>query len=275
MKGGVVYMRNIEQLEGFSIDTNHIINKKFVFNNKNCIDYEWMKKQIEYIDNLSNRNKHILRAYTIYGDKFINNYLRGTLTPNLIKVLLKDCIKYGENPFLYHHKDKYNTIEINIDYENNILEYIPIFIDELKDIIQKSPRLTKKIKLFRGLSEGNFIVDSLIYDKDNKQFFINNDFLSTTFYLASAVNFMNNDCCLLELNIEPEIPCIFTAAVSRRRNEFEITLIPGSILKLIKCTRKYILNEYEQYLSYEVFLNPKKYNVSIARLCEFNIEENN
>lgn len=269
MKGGIIHMRNIKQLESFDISPNHIINSKFVFNNKQYSDYIWMEKQIEYINNLSNRQKHIIRSYTIYGDKFINNYLRNTLTTSLIDLLLDECINNNENPFLYQHQDITNTNEINNIYKNNIIQYIKNFIDEFNEIIINSPRLTKKIKVFRGLQNGDFITRSLKQNNNSRQYMITNDYMSTSIYLASVSNFMKGECCLLELYIEPDTPCLFTAHMSRRRNEYEITFIPKMTLSYVKCTRKYLLDEIEHYDDYKIFLQPREHRVKIVRMCEF------
>lgn len=272
MYGGTLYIRNIKELEGFTIDPRHIINSKFVFNNRWYIDYNWIEKQMEYIHNLSDRQKHVLRAYTIYGDKFINNYLRGTLTRQLIGLLLDDCKRNNENPFLYQHKDKTGSQEIDNEYQENILEYIDIFIKEITKIIKDSPKLEKEIKVFRGLKDGNFIVSSLQKNNKGRQFLKSDDFMSTTMYLPSAAQFMNGDCCILELTLEIGTPCIFIASVSRRQNEFEILLPPGMIMKYKKCTRKFMLTEWEHYQNIDVFIYPGKYYVPIIRMCEFSVQ---
>jgi len=273
MKGGVVYMRDIKQLESFDVDPNHLINSKFIFNNKQSIDYEWMEKQIAYINNLSEEHKYILRAYTIYGDKFINNYLRGSLTDKLSDILLFQCEQNNENPFLFQHLKKTGKKEIDNLYRQNILEYIAEFIGELNMIILNSPKLTKRIKVFRGLSNGDFIVDSLQYNDNNTQYIKNSDYLSTTFYVPSVSNFINGDCCILELILDHTTPCIFTTYISRRRNEFEITIFPNVTLKYRKCTRKYLLDSPDHYETLDVFLNPKRYDVPIVRMCEFTVHK--
>jgi hypothetical protein len=268
MKGGVLYMKIIKQLEAFDINPNHIINRKFVFNNIQENDYEWMEKQMEYINNLSPRDKHIIRAYTIYGDRFVNNYIRGTLSSEQIAILVYECRKTDENPFQYQHQDKYNLLGFP-DKESDILEYIPKFIDELKTIIINSPKLNKRIKVFRGLGDGEFIRRAL--EEHNNKYILNNEFISTTFYLASASQFMKGDCCLLELFIEKEVPCLFTAHISRRRNEFEITLIPETKMIYRKCTKKYLIDEMESYENLNVFFKPEKYGARIIRMCEFDV----
>lgn len=266
MKGGVIPMHLISQLETFDIDPNHIITNKFAFNNKQQIDYVWIKEQLDYTNALTDRQKHIVYSYTIYGDKFINYHLRGKLTLKLIKDIVDECKKNKENPFKYQHLDKTGKIEIDDQYVENIVEYIVAFIEEFRDIIIYSPRLRKNIKVFRGLKDGHYIINSI-----QGGFMINSDFISTSIYLASASNFMNGDCCLLELYIDVDTPCLFTANLSRRRGEYEITLINKTVMKYMRCTKKYILDNAEYYHDLSVFFSPEKQDVSIIRMCEFKV----
>lgn len=270
--GGLIFLRDIKQLEVFDINPNHILNSKYIFNNKQLIDYAWIETQMNYINSLTDRQRHIIRAYTIYGDKFVNNYLRNILTERIINKLLEECIKNNENPFLYQHRDKTGIDNIDTLYKLNIYDYIITFIQEFSDIIKNSPRLTKKIKVFRGIKDGEFIVKSLQENKQNGQHFISNmEFLSTTIYLPSVLSFMKEDCCLLELYIEPTTPCLFTAHNSRRRNEFEITLIPETIMKYIKCTKKILVDKSEYYNDYSIFIYPIEKRAKIVRMCEFTV----
>ena len=90
-------------------------------------------------------------------------------------------------------------------------------------------------------------------------------------YLASATQYMMGDCCLLELYVEKETPCLFTSHISRHRNEFEITLIPQTIMTYRKCTKKYLIDQIEAYNTFDVFFNPAKYNINIIKMCEFGV----
>jgi hypothetical protein len=271
MKGGILYMKNIRELETFDISPLHPIHSTFVFNNRQMIDYIWIEKQMNYINTLTERQKYIVRAYTIYGDKFINNYLRNTLSDGQIRNFIDDAFRNNENPFLYQHYDKTGSYDINDTYIKYIKEYIIKFIDEFKEIIYNSPRLTKKMRVFRGIRDGTFLMDGIEINDDSNQYYKNTEFLSTSFYLESATNFTENDCCLLELNLDTDVPCLFTAHISRRRNEYEITIAPDTIMKLVKCKRKFVLNDPSYYDDIQTLFYPKKYNIPIMRMCEFNI----
>ena len=256
-------MADILELETFDICSNHISYESFikyyVFNNKHYIDYEWIQKQIDYINNLSDREKHILRAYTIYGDKFVNNYLRNTLTMNNINILIQSMIQNREDVFLYQQQDISGPSPNNSNYATMILQYIPLFIDELTKIIHNSPPLTRQIAVFRGIKNTQYFSTA-----SSNPIIVNNEFISTSIYLPSATteSFINGSCCLFEMKLNPGIPCIFTAHISRRRGEFEITLAPGTRHTVLYRNAKFLLNESEHYETTDVFINPSKYNIN-------------
>jgi hypothetical protein len=261
-RGGVVHVRDIKQLEGFNMDPRHIVCSYYTFNNKQDMDYEWMEKQIQYLDGLSDRKKHTIYVYTIYGDKFANEYLRGILTQERAVNLLNIAQKNNENPFKYQHEDKSGRTEIDDDYKENIMEYVQKYVTELSDIINKSPKLTRQIKVYRGLTNATYIHTGMEKNILGRSYFTNKDFISTSFYLPSAVMFMqkaknsieiNIDSAteaggrLLELLIEPGTPCILTARLGRRRGEYEITLAHNTIMRLVACKLKYIIYDEEDY----------------------------
>jgi hypothetical protein len=275
MKGGVLHIKDLKQIESFNIDKKspiyNIICKIYSFNDLNYIDFDWFEKQIEYINNLSDRQKHIIRSYTIYSDKLINNYLRNRIKKDDIDSILDYVIQLNENPFKYQHFDKTGNYEINQEYKNNINEYIEQYIIEFTYIINNSPKLTKSIKVFRGIRTDNYLIQNIKLNENNNKFIKNIDFLSTSIYLESATNFMLNECCILELTLNINTPCLFTAYISRRRGEFEITIAPNTIMTNIIETKKFLLNEPEYYKSTNIFIEPDKYDLQISKIYEANI----
>jgi hypothetical protein len=265
MKGGILYIKDLKEIEKFTIDNRlklyKDICKDYSFNDTNFIDYDWIEKQMNYINNLSDRQKHIIRAYTIYADKLINNYLRNTLKKNIIIQILKITSNLNENPFMYQHYDKTGRYNVDIEYLENILDYIKEYIIEFSNIIHQSPKLTKPIKVFRGIKTDNYLHNIIT----------NVDFISTSMYLESATYFMKNNCCLLEITLDISTPCLFTAHISRCRTEYEITLAPNTLMSNIKKTEKILLNQPEYYESLDIFTQPYKYNAPSANVYECNI----
>lgn len=279
-KGGILQLQQIFDLEGFNMDPRHILCSTFAFNNKQDIDYDWISRQIAYLNSLSEREKYIVYSYTVNGDKFINSYLRGTLTSDYANTLLDAAIRHSENPFRYQHEDTTTKSDIDSLYRSNIIEYVKQFIEELKRIIGQSPRLTRQIKVYRGITNGLHLTDT-----SDKICIVNQEFISTTIYVGSAVmcmmkaNSSNNATItsatelggrLLELTIGPNAPCLFTAHLSRRRMEFEITLCPGMLMIMTECKWKYIFSEPEQYEA-DTFIEPDRKGLHRTLVCGFNV----
>jgi hypothetical protein len=275
MKGGILYIKDLKEMEKMEIDSNSPlygqICKVFTFNDANYIDYDWIQKQMDYINNLSDRQKHIIRTYTIYSDKLINNYLRKTLKQYDIDRVLNTTNQLNENPFKYQHFDKTGRYTIDKDYKKNIIEYIKKYIKEFTDIIHNSPRLTRPIKVFRGIRSDKYLLNSLINNNNGNKIIKNNDFISTSTYLESATNFMKDSCCLLELTLNVLTPCLFTAHISSCGTEYEVTLAPNTIMRNMKYRKKLLLNSPELYESFNVFLNTFQYDIPSGNVYEFNV----
>ena len=262
MKGGVLHISDIRQLDKFTFDADGPLYKpvieKFAFNDGNFIDYEWIQKQIDYIDGLSERQKHVLRAYTIYGDRFVNPFLRNTLTQSKINTLIEHMVANGEDVFHYQQLDAGGVPFTDPSYPLSVVSYIPPFLTEFNAIIQSSPPLTRPIKVFRGIKNRQHFDEIAAMGTVTY-----NEFISTSMYLPSAMSdaFVGFSCCLLEMTLLPGTPCIFTARISRRRNEFEITLGMGSRHIVSHPGVKFALDDIDHYVTTDIFMNPMRYDV--------------
>jgi hypothetical protein len=274
MKGGILYMKNIKEMEKIEIDNKTpiytIICNLFTFNDIHFIDYEWIQRQMDYINNLSDRQKHIIRTYTIYSDKLINKYLRNTLKPKDIEIILSITLQQNENPFKYQHFDKTGRYEYDKEYKKNCIEYIKEYVKEFSDIIKQSPRLIKPIKVFRGITNDKYLLNGMKENNNGNKLFKNIEFISTSMYLESATKFIKNKCCLLELVLNISVPCLFTALRRSQRCgiEYEITLAPNTVMTDIIQKNKLLLNEPEHYNSSNIFTQTIKYKLDMSRVYE-------
>lgn len=241
MKGGVLHLSHVKSLPFGKINKllpiYKTVQEQYIFSDANYIDYEWIESQIQYINTLDDRKKHIIRAYTIYGDRFVNQYLRNTLTQRMINALLHSARRNKEDPFLYQHQDYLQQNNNSGIYSNNIKLYITQFINELETIIRESPPITKPIKVFRGVKP--YVQLDTLHEGDIINY---NNFTSTSIYLPSALQFIENNCCMFEIILQPGTQCLFTAYISRRRGEYEITLNIGTQLQLQKKSNKIVLD---------------------------------
>lgn len=248
-KGGVYRIRNLESLDAFDFNPD-IHHDNFLFNNKQRMDYEWMQRQFDYLNGLSDRQRDIINIYTKYGDKFVNSLLRGT--PMNYMRLLNTAMNNSDNPFIHQHKDATNETVINARYRDNITEYIQQFIKELQDIILAAPRLTRPITVFKGIREDSFLKGG---------HFVEKGFSSTSFRLDSALMFSRGECCILEINLQPSVPCIVAGHFSRRRGEYEITLIPNVIFEQGESQMKYVITDMD-YDTKDIFSSPDEFDLS-------------
>jgi len=269
MPGGLYYIQELRTLHAFNYHPDFYYHDKFLFNNHQRLDYEWMEQQIAYLHQCTDREKHTVYVYTIYGDKLANYYLREMLTPLIIRNIMEDAVKYNINPFQYQHQDKTGHTEIDDEYMRNIMDYIPQYVHELTEIIQKSPRVSKTITVYRGIRDDTFLKQQT--NEHHFYYYREKGFMSTSFRIESAVNFLHGAiCCLIELEITPDIPCLLTGHLSRRRGEYEITLTPNILMKCYKykdCKIKNPILDPEDYLSKDVFDRPDDFN--LEEVCTY------
>lgn len=255
-------MRDIEQIPVFDMDKDHPLHKSFLFVNKQWMDMDWLKSQIDYMENLSDREKHIVFTYTIYGDKLMNQFIRGNLTEQGLQRILQDAKRSDVNPLKYQHLDETKSEEMDEQYFQNAMRYVPQYIQEFTAIIRNSPPLTKPIRVFRGIKNGEYIKESIIRYGRKKGYFHQKDFLSTSIFITPPVSFAGNTCCLLEWTIDPSVRCLFTAYLSRRRYEYEVTIEPGSYVDIEAPIRhKLIVEDYDQHDDPTLFTNPERHDL--------------
>jgi predicted nucleic acid-binding Zn finger protein len=187
--------------------------------------------------------------------------------------ILSITSKLNENPFKYQHFDKTGKYTIDAEYKKNILQYIEKYIDEFKNIIVNSPKLTRPIKVFRGIQNNKYLLESVKINNGN-EYIINDNFISTSFYLESATYFMKNRCCLLDLTLDTSTPCLLTAHISRCGTEYEITLAPDTIMRGMDNRRKLLLNSPEHYVSQDIFIQPLKFVIPRGNVYEFTVFSN-
>lgn len=262
MKGGVIHLRDLEQIEMFDMDKDHPLHKSFLFVNKPWIDMEWIQQQINYMDNLSERKKHIAYSYTEYGDKIMNQYIRGALTQEYLTRILEDSRRMKTNPLKYQHFDETKSEEMDEVYFQNAMRYIPQYIQEFTEIVRESPPLRQPIRVFRGVSNGEYIKQIIVRYGQRKAYFHQKDFLSTSIFITPSAGFATGDCCILEWVVDPSVRCLFTAHLSRRRYEYEITMEPDTYVDIeVPIRHKLIVEEYDQQGNHSVFIHPKEHDL--------------
>jgi hypothetical protein len=235
-----------------NITDTHVIPK----GSKKCLD--WLESQTRYIEGLSLRDKITITNYTFKTDRLINAYLREG-----IKSLVREFNNVGFTtfkadikayfPFVVQIFDMFEELglesilgkkdlfitstginydgfndsvgAIKISIEESLLEQIAKnYNEQLTQIIHNSPRCDESIYVYRGTK-------SLKYFSNTT--YNNNDYLSTSINPYTTMNFMSENlatrikCCLNELEITPDVPCLYISSVSRSPSEEEVLLPPN------------------------------------------------
>lgn len=127
-------------------------------------------------------------------------------------------------------------IENNLDFFNDVANLKPIlqkYADDLVRIIDRAPKLTSPLVVYRGFQSEEHL-EGLT--------FVNKDFMSTSLDIYTAIQFatvnksaynFNADRApkyfggVYEIKINPGVPCIFMGFVSNLPEEYEVLLPPG------------------------------------------------
>jgi hypothetical protein len=166
---------------------------------------DWVTKQRDYINNLSNEDHAFLRAYTWYGDKLINKFLRkGILDVKYLHYVAKAYASVG--PPLFHPS-------------NGDLDNIVLFKHKLDELIKNAPPLDKDILVFRRISGDSYNT----LKKDN--ILITQGIISTS--LDSGLDFGGDTVCRIRLLKGTKCALIINA--SNAPTEMEILLPHKSV----------------------------------------------
>ncbi len=220
------------------------------FQDDRTFDEEWYNACDTYIENLTGREKYILARYTRHGDEVVNALLRdpeGFNTNERAHSLLFDMMP-TENAMLYAMqlvdlRDPDNHYEyVNYRGVPHVLEYreletfeeeylagvpttskaetmekikplVYMFIEDLRDILWRAPRLEKPLQVFRATN-----TDYLKSPYEAQQIA---GFLSTSLD-ASFGEFYNKNKYIYQLTLQPGTPCLCIKDASKYYSEFEV-----------------------------------------------------
>jgi hypothetical protein len=240
--------------------TASALDKIFLIQHLKNFDPEWHEQSLEYVRNLSLKDKYILRAYTKHGDVLINKLIREPddfdTYPKCIEYIQKYIINNGNNVIamqifeelglnadnylkLSGRKFKYALLTdegidkliqysatINLQQLDKIKEHLLKLAQEIKRIINSAPRITKHIRLFRGI-----YYDYVHNENENVgNVFELRGFQSMSSSIASALNFSgqyneNNaqrHPMLYSFTLHPGTPCIAMKEISHFFEEDEV-----------------------------------------------------
>ena len=218
--------------------------------NKELLDYEWLNKCNLYIKKLSIIDKFALYGYSIHGDRYVNNYLRGTL--NLLQ-LRQSIGLYGEpdshfNPLFFEYiwsKGDYQKFikapfsEQKQLYKEYCKQMVGLPLNELKNIVinyknrlsrilSSSPPLKYPMVFFRG-TKGSYFNNKAV----NKPF-VHNGFMSVSldYRVALQPYFISSSsekiCCLMVVYALPGTRLLPITGLSQINSEKEFLFDTGA-----------------------------------------------
>ncbi len=231
------------------------IRKGYIFEEKDLFDEDWYQECEDYIDNLSKREKYIIKTYTRHGDVIVNALLRNPAEfPNnkrvqdlifhimpdsgalLYAMQLIDIFSPGNEDSFF----SYYTTEIQNDEDNNKFKELTNYeLDYLGDtdlnndaaVIEKfTPLIYKYIDELRAIIKN---APPLTYPiqvlRASDTDYLNTPyatqtvkgFLSTSFS-THVIEKFNYNRYIYEITLHPGTPCLSIKSVSRFYEEFEV-----------------------------------------------------
>jgi ADP-ribosyltransferase exoenzyme len=213
------------------------------------------------LEQLSAREIALLAGYTYTGDRLVNLYLRDSPEfDNYVAEALVQPQKKKLVPIHYQLVDRLkldNTPEAvrswletagkdDPDFHLIIRECVGTYIDELTTLFSKAPPLGKDISVFRGTK-------TFYYKSEGSNYFVNNDFVSTSLSPEKAINFTEGDCCFTQFDLKADIKAFFLEPVTQVQDEIEILLPPGHKFIMTKSRIK----RYQPFPNFAGYRYPK------------------
>lgn len=221
--------------------------------------HDFLHRQEQFYETLRLRELHTLQAYTLYGDRFLNNFLRQS--DRDIAELLADMLARKddpETPLDYQIYDNFATLQAQgldlpayadlmlpsgrlnraacrdivrrnqawFSVFENLKPLIFQLFAEMMDILLRAPRPRAPFVVYRGVST----------EHQTSLTFTSTDFWSTSISPDAALDFAkggtgfdNEYCCVYEITVSADVPCMFLNPISKVSGELEILLLPSTV----------------------------------------------
>ena len=231
-------------------------NKIFINKLNYVFNFEYINlflhQQHIFISSLNTRELYNIKYYTYHGDIYLNAYIQGTFSIDIIKNYSGNLVS-NENDlcyFFYQLKDyfkinKYNNIDIDINNNDSFINFIKKeclnfdmkiyehiftkYLLEMNDIFKKAPKTTDKLILYRGIKY------DYISSKLKKDFYKNTQFTSTSLFIEKAIGYSSGkNKMVLKINVPKGMPLIFVEGITLAENDFEVIIPLNSIFYVKK-----------------------------------------
>ena len=225
---------------------------------KEFVDYEWLNECNVYIKKLPEIDKFRLYAYSFHGDRYVNNYLRGTLRLKEFVSSMKQYFQTGGifNPLFFEYLDVYKKKDEFYNYKSpaqrlkfymeccksiyltlssdDLVKLVENYNKNLNRILKNAPPLRKAMTLFRGTKSRYF------QTVEKNKPFIHKGYMSATVDYNVALNpaFINHGsyttCCLMVINALPGTRMLPMTGLSQINSEREFLMNTDSKVMIRK-----------------------------------------
>ena len=193
--------------------------------------YDYMKKQIEFVSNLSSREKEVLHLYSHNGDVLLNKYIRnGRVFDDS-----GDIVSY----YKYHMGSFVNYM--SIIGTTLLREMLETMYRDLVDIFEKAPRTDRPFILYRGTITADHFNGTV------NSVYANRGILSTSFNVNVGVKFASsgkNSTFVNIIHVAPGSKLIYNL-ISRYPQEYEF-IVPDNSYFIV--TKKFQMQDYCVYI---------------------------
>ena len=232
------YLAHQQLLLNYGRNVNSFENVRM----SDMIDQAWFAAQDKYIRNLSTRDVFTISGFTFNGDQWAHAYLDGKFDYSKFRTSVKNLgSRYFA--FFFQARDFYkiNTGNILKDYDetvdrvkddmnnDNIKSIIHMFINDLNEIIRKSPSVTRSFIVFRGNKDDKYLTGAV----DNT--YTTERFCSVTIDGETARSFAGtSDHEVQRITILKGSKCLLMFGITQLPGEWEILLPRGSTYQVVK-----------------------------------------
>lgn len=128
------------------------------------------------------------------------------------------------------YKSYYLIFSLLVKYRSffrasHLIPFIQKFRRDLERVLHNAPKTTFSFWVYRGLKTKDFMETG---KKSTKYMFTNHLFMSTSYNLCRAIEFkhVKSPCCIQQILVTKDIPCVLISLISFFSNENEILFPP-------------------------------------------------
>ena len=185
---------------------------------------------IEYVNNLSELEKKLLKWYTYQGDRIMNNYLRNKFKTNDFINIYHSIVDTYEDYLPQELRNKRDNLN-DRDVIDSIFRIVKYSIDTINNIINNAPK-----------NKDYFVVYQYSQTQrrtDNDEYWENVGFYSTTLIDSTDIPPVQNAKCKTYIIVPPESNFLALAGISKYPEEYEILFPSSNCFKVLQPFTEY------------------------------------